>query len=235
MNEVYKHLPNLLTVFNLVSGSLSIMFLFTGDFRLACWMVGVAAVFDFLDGFMARLLKAASEIGKVLDSLADMVSFGLAPGLIIYRLISMSPDVPGSIAFLALLIPAFSAVRLAQFSVDERQSDCFIGIPTPLNALMLASFPLILFQYQDSAAITGLFSNGWFLVAVTVVTSLMLVAPVGIMALKFKSFSWGKNQVKYGLVIFAILLVIFTGYLALPLIYLIYILLSIIETKFINH
>jgi CDP-diacylglycerol---serine O-phosphatidyltransferase len=198
-------------------------------------MIGIAAIFDFLDGFAARLLKATSEIGKILDSLADMVSFGLAPGMIIFRLISISGEVPYFIAFLALLIPALSAVRLARFSIDERQSHSFIGVPTPLNALMLASFPLILLQYQDSDSILKVFSNPWFLVAVTVISSLMLVSPLGIMALKFKSFAWKQNQLKYILLLSAIILIVFFGYLALPIIYLLYIILSLFENKFTNH
>jgi len=227
-----QHIPNLITVFNLLAGCLSIIFLFSGDIILASWMIGLAAVFDFLDGFLARVLGATSDIGKVLDSLADMVYFGVAPGMILFWMIRMSGSYPDFLAYISLMIPALSAVRLAIFSSDDQQAHHFIGVPTPLNALMLASIPLVLLQYQDNEMMQQIFSNTWFLVGLTVISSLLLVAPVRIMAMKFKSFKWKENRLRFLLVLFAIVLVSLTGYLALPVLYLLYILVSFFDLRF---
>jgi len=225
-----KQLPNLVTLFNLLAGCLSVIFLFNGDMALASWMIGLAAVFDFMDGLLARLLKASSELGKVLDSLADVVSFGIAPGFIIFKLLQFSGDYPEILAYISLMIPTLSAVRLAIFSTDERQQDHFIGVPTPLNALMLASIPLILIQYQDNPVITGFFYHTWTLVAITVFSSLMLVAPIRIMAMKFKSYAWNKNRLKYFVVLISAALLVTFGYLALPAIYILFLITSILSS-----
>ena len=222
-----KHIPNSITLLNLIAGCLSAIFLLSGDVILSAWMIGLAAVFDFLDGLAARVLKATSPIGKILDSLADMVSFGLVPGLIIFRMIRMDTELPDILAYVSLLIPALSAIRLAIFSAEERDHEYFTGVPTPLNALLLASVPLILWQYRDNTVVYSIFSNTWFLVALTILSSLMLVAPVRIMALKFKTFAWPENRITYLLIFLFIILLILAGYLALPVIYLLYIILSL--------
>jgi CDP-diacylglycerol--serine O-phosphatidyltransferase len=226
-----KQLPNLLTLFNLTSGCLSIIFLFSGDIFLASWMVGVAVIFDFFDGLAARLLHASSDLGKVLDSLADMVSFGVAPGLILFRLIDISSSQPTFLTYIALIIPVFSAIRLAIFSADERQKHHFIGVPTPLNGLMLASIPLVLLQFGENTLVYIVFSNPWFLVGVVIVSSLLLVAPFRILSLKFRSTAWKDSQSIYVLALIFGVLVILLGYLAMPFFYLAYILLSFFDNQ----
>lgn len=222
-----KQLPNLVTLLNLISGCLSILFLFSGDILLASWMIGLAAVFDFLDGMAARWLNAVSGVGKVLDSLADVISFGLAPGFILLQLIRLDGEYPGFLAYIALMVPALSAVRLAIFSADDRQQYHFIGVPTPLNALMIASIPLILYQFPEGHCIHDFFSNSWFLVALAVISSLLLVAPVRIMALKFKSYQWKDNKKVYLMAVSLVLLLGFLKYLAIPVFYFLYILVSL--------
>lgn len=226
-----KQLPNLVTIFNLISGCLSILFLFSGKPELAAWMIGVAALLDFLDGMLARLLKASSELGKMLDSLADIVSFGVAPGFIMFELIRSSGNFPEILAYIALLVPALSAVRLAIFSLDNRQQYHFIGVPTPLNALMIASIPLILAQYRDDALLSGIFSSTWVLVCITAISSILLVAPLRIMALKFKTYRWRDNRLKFIVLLISVILMGGLGYLALPLIYIVFLLSSLFIKK----
>lgn len=226
-----RQIPNLVTIFNLLSGCLSVIFVFSGDILLASWMIALAAVFDFLDGFLARLLRAGSEIGKMLDSLADMVSFGIAPGMIMFRLMEVSVEAPDLVSYAALLIPAFSAIRLAIFSVDKRQAERFIGVPTPMTALLIASIPLILSQYDDAPAVFDFFSNPWILLTITVITSLMLVSPWEMMALKFKTFDFKENRSRYLFALASLALIVSLGYLALPVIYLLYIASSLVESR----
>ncbi|OZA56958.1 MAG: CDP-diacylglycerol--serine O-phosphatidyltransferase, partial [Sphingobacteriales bacterium 39-40-5] len=140
-----KHIPNSVTCLNLFSGCLGIVFAFQGNLIWASYAIVIAAVFDFFDGMLARLLKAYSDIGKELDSLADMVSFGVLPSVIIYQLFALSPQIDFGadwLSFSAFIIAVFSALRLAKFNIDTRQSENFIGLPTPANALLIASFPL---------------------------------------------------------------------------------------------
>ncbi|TND01791.1 MAG: phosphatidylserine synthase [Bacteroidetes bacterium] len=157
-------IPNLFTLGNLFCGCLGIVFAFQGDLVWTAYLVGIAAVLDFLDGFVARLLKSHSPIGKELDSLADMVTFGVLPGIVAYRMIQLCiartgveyPEgVFAYLPFIAFLIPLFSGLRLAKFNVDTRQSDSFIGVPTPANAILICSIPLIL-------GVDPMFFMGWY-------------------------------------------------------------------------
>ena len=139
MNAIKRNIPNAITCLNLLFGCIAIVYVFHNRLTDASWMIIFAAIADFFDGMAARLLKVSSPIGKELDSLADMVSFGVAPGMIIYELIGTSPY-----NWIGLLIPVFAAIRLAKFNIDTRQTFYFIGLPTPANALFIASFPLII-------------------------------------------------------------------------------------------
>jgi CDP-diacylglycerol--serine O-phosphatidyltransferase len=228
-----RHIPNFITSLNLLAGCFAVVFALTMDLRWSSWMIGIAAIFDFADGFVARFLKVQSKFGMVLDSLADVVSFGLAPGLIMYSMIKMNiipaNTFPGSaIAYSALLIPVFSALRLAKFSIDDRQSEQFLGLPTPANAILIASFPLILAYHGNPGFVTSIFHNNYLLICITVILSILLVSNIPMMALKFKSFRVEKNVPKYALIILAIILLIIFDYLAIPMIFLSYILLSVI-------
>jgi CDP-diacylglycerol--serine O-phosphatidyltransferase len=212
-----KHLPNFLTCCNLLCGCFAIVFLFEGRSIPAAYFVWAACVFDFFDGFAARLLKFSSPIGKELDSLADMVSFGLLPSLVMYFMLD---KVSGNqyIPYLAFLIAVCSALRLAIFNVDETQKDSFRGVPTPANALFITSLPLVTISWL---------SNEWVLIVITIVFSLLMVSRIELFALKFKNFSWDDNKIRFTFIALAVLLVAVFQLVALPLIILSYILLSL--------
>ncbi len=239
---IKSQIPNIITLLNLISGSISIVLALEGNLTAAAWFIGIAALFDFFDGFSARMLHVSSEIGKELDSLADVISFGLAPGMILYILLSNSASCPeviisgrNIVPFIAFLIPALSAYRLAKFNLDKRQTESFIGLPTPANALMIASFPLILSQTATLAGIgTGFFataiSNSWFLIFFILIFSYLLIAELPLMSLKFKTFKWNDNKVRYSFLIISAILLISLFYTAIPLIILIYIFISLLRT-----
>lgn len=239
---IKNHIPNFITLLNLLSGCIAIVFIFDDQLAIASYLIGLAAIFDFLDGFFARLLKAQSPIGKDLDSLADVISFGLVPGLILFKLIEYSSGISvhtGFISFLpffAFLIPLFSALRLAKFNNDERQTDVFIGLPTPANALLIASFPLILIQQTtlvgiNLVGIQSLFLILPFLVTITILLSYLLIAEIQLLSLKFKNFTWKDNKVRYILLGISCILLIILFYLAIPIIIILYILLSLFTPK----
>lgn len=215
-----RHLPNFLTCCNLLCGCFGIVFLIEGRGWSAAYFVWASCVFDFLDGFAARTLKVSSPIGKELDSLADMVSFGLLPSLVMYVLIKESTAnewLPYAGFFMAIC----SALRLAIFNVDETQKDSFRGVPTPANALFITSLPLIKefageWLYQD-----------WVLVVITLLFSLLLVSRFELFALKFRNFTWADNKVRFTFLAFSVLLIAVLNILALPLIILSYILISL--------
>lgn len=216
---------------NLLSGCISVVFAFNGNLILASWLIGVAAVFDFLDGLLARLLNARSPLGVQLDSLADVVSFGVAPGFIIFHLMQNSANLPFAIwngvspvSFIAFLVPVFSALRLAKFNIDDRQTDHFIGLPTPANALFFASLPLVIFQAGVAGHlwITSMLHNFTALLIITVVFSGLLISPIRLMAFKFKSYGMRDNMLRYAFLIIAALLFILLKFYALPLIIVVY-------------
>ncbi|MEQ8474775.1 CDP-diacylglycerol--serine O-phosphatidyltransferase [Fulvivirga sp.] len=217
--SIKKHIPNLLTSSNLVCGCLGIIYCFQGDFKLAVYLIWIAMLFDFLDGFAARLLKVSSPIGKELDSLADMVTFGVLPAILILQLIEQHET--GPIKYIALLIAVFSALRLAKFNVDDKQQSVFIGLPTPANALFLSS---LIFVFERFPA----FNQLYFLVGVAVIFSFLLVAPLELFALKFKNYAWKGNEVRFVFLLLSLISIVFLQFLALPLIILGYILLSFV-------
>lgn len=189
-------------------------------------LIWVAALFDFLDGFAARLLHVSSPIGKELDSLADVVSFGVLPGFILLRIVVDHATVsqwPLWTAIGALAIPVFSALRLAKFNVDTRQSDRFIGVPTPANALFFSAMPFI-FDRAPDWAFTWL--NPPLLLGAGLVMSLLLVSELPLFALKFKSFGWAGNEVRFGFLAFSVLALLLLQAAALPLVIIAYILSS---------
>lgn len=217
-----RHLPNFLTCCNLLCGCLGIVFLLEGRNIPAAWFVWVACVFDFFDGFAARMLKVSSPIGKELDSLADVVSFGVLPSMVMYKLLSeaSSSDV---IPFIGFMIAMFSALRLAIFNVDETQRDSFKGLNTPANTLFITSLPLLHGTVGD-----WLFQPAT-LIAITVLFSLLLVSRIEIFALKFKNFSWADNKIRFTFLGLSVLLLIIFQVAAIPLIILLYIGLSLGE------
>jgi CDP-diacylglycerol---serine O-phosphatidyltransferase len=215
-----RHIPNFLTCCNLFCGCLGIVFALKGYAFPAAYFVWIACLFDFLDGFAARILKVSSPIGKELDSLADMVSFGLLPSVVVYNML-LAADAPDLVPYLAFLIAIFSALRLAIFNLDERQSDSFRGLPTPANALLISSLPLL------TGSVAAWFHEPWVLVVLTLLSSYLLVSGIELFALKFKNFSWSDNKIRFTFLALSVLLLVALQIAAIPLIILLYIALSL--------
>jgi len=250
--NIIRHIPNTITCLNLVAGCLAVISTLSGEPLIGAFLIVLGAVFDFFDGFAARLLKVSSDIGKQLDSLADMVTFGLAPGVILLYFLSVhilaadsfepvADRFPGHvfnyifshpILLFPLLIPIFSALRLAKFNVDERQTMGFRGLPTPASALWCISVPLIQWYtpsyLPDMGAVVG---SPAFLIGSSIGLSVLMVSDIPLMAMKFKDFGWKGNELRLGFLISALVLLIILQTVALPVILLLYVLVSIIQNK----
>jgi CDP-diacylglycerol--serine O-phosphatidyltransferase len=247
-----KQIPNLFTLLNLFFGCIAIVFILqTGEslimqdggswvaqFPEKIWwgsiFIGIAAIIDFLDGFVARLFNATSAMGKQLDSLADVVSFGVAPAMILYQLLRIAyiQEDTGLDTSIMALVPAFifpcaGAYRLARFNIDKSQQFGFKGVPIPAAGLVVASFPLILFGSQ-SFELNTLFTNKWVLYAVILVLSLLMVSRLPLMALKFSDFSVKNNLPKIILLGLSVIAIVFLQWLAVPVIFILYIIVSLI-------
>lgn len=203
--NIRKNIPNTITCLNIISGCVSIFFSFKGNFTYALLAVLVAAVFDFMDGLAARTLHAYSDVGKELDSLCDVVSFGVAPAIMMVNFMILTGAVSPWVCFFPLLIAAFSALRLAKFNLDTRQSENFIGLPVPANALFLGS----LIAYADfSVNAYNSLTNVWLLPLITVVFSYLLVSEMPFFSMKLKSLGWNGNQTRYIFLILTVITVI---------------------------
>ncbi|MCD4745884.1 MAG: CDP-diacylglycerol--serine O-phosphatidyltransferase [Bacteroidales bacterium] len=238
-----KQIPNFFTLLNLLCGCIAIVAAFHHNLIISAYLIGIAAFFDFIDGVAARLLKVTSEIGKQLDSLADIVSFGVVPGIIIFVLIdnNNTPIIEignlNIIPYIAFIIPIFSALRLAKFNIDTRQTVSFIGLPTPANAILIGSFPLILNQESSFVTlnldfISFVFSNPYFLIIITILLSYLLIAEIRLFSLKFQNFKWSDNPIRYIFLGISLILICIFYYVAIPIIISLYIILSIIKTRF---
>jgi len=246
-----KHIPNLITALNMLCGTIAAIFAVQGNLIMAALFVGLGIFFDFFDGLAARALDVKSEVGLQLDSLADMITSGLVPGIVMYQLFlralpgtndpsadSWSADAASTwlewnipfVALLGLLVVAASGYRLAKFNVDERQTDSFIGLPTPANAMLILSLPLIL-VYQPHPIAVSLILNEWFLIGLTVFSCIMLNAEIPLFALKFSDWSFNKNKLRYSFIAFCLIMIFIFQFIAIPLIIASYILLSIISNK----
>lgn len=225
-------IPNLITLLNLFFGTIAVIFAVEGALTMAAFFVLLGIFFDFFDGFLARKLSVASALGLQLDSLADMVTSGLVPGLIMFQLISQS--LTGSepyvdlLPYMGLLITLGSAYRLANFNISTEQKNYFIGLPTPANALLVLSFPLIL-EYQNNEAFNSVILNAWFLLALTLISTFLLNAPVKLMALKFKTWKFSDNIEKYILLILALIFLMVFKFFGISLIIFSYLLISVIK------
>lgn len=229
--QLKQHIPNTITCGNLVSGCLSILFLTQNMPVKAALLIFMAGLFDFLDGFAARLLHAHSPIGADLDSLSDVVSFGVAPGFIMHWLMSRAqhPEITllglDLLPCLAFLLPVFSAIRLAKFNIDDTQKTSFWGLPAPGMAIFIASLPLALAQ-------TGHLKDGalgyWACLGITLIFSFMMVSRLRFFSFKMKSVKWKGNEVRWIFLIVAVAGFVVFKFLALPFILLIYIILSIL-------
>lgn len=194
--KLLKYLPNTITCLNLLSGSVAVILAFRDDFDMALAMIVLAAVFDFLDGLAARLLHAYSDIGKELDSLADTVSFGLAPSLILYNYIAgFTSGIHPYVCYIPLLIAAFSALRLAKFNLDTRQSESFLGLPVPASALFAASLAAFAGHYEYIA--NTFLANNWAIPAVSVILCALLVSELPMFSMKLKTLKWKDNAQRF--------------------------------------
>jgi CDP-diacylglycerol--serine O-phosphatidyltransferase len=230
-----KHVPNIFTCLNLFSGCIALVMVFRDRLDVAAYLVYIAVLFDFMDGMAARLLNVHSAMGKELDSLADVITFGLVPGTVLFSLLGksdlslmyVSDNFRPIFLFFPFIVTVFSAIRLAKFNIDTRQTESFIGLPTPANTLLIASLPLIL--QHDTFHLASLILNPYFLVIATIVLSYLLVAELPLFALKFKTFEWKKNKYQYILLASAVILILVFYYVAIPLIVLLYLFLSLIR------
>ena len=236
-----KHIPNFITLLNLLSGTIAVMLAVQNQLELAALFVFLGIVFDFFDGFAARMLKVSSELGVQLDSLADMVTCGVVPGIVMFQLLNdstgtgwatiMATDMPASwLPYVGLLIPMASAYRLAKFNIDERQTDSFIGLPTPANALLILSLPLIV-AYQNNDLMNTVIYNPWFLVVLSVVSSYMLNAENPLFSLKIKTLAFQPNAHRYSFLLLSVVLLILLWFAAIPLIIVMYVLMSLFMQK----
>jgi len=241
-----RFIPNIFTSLNLLCGCIAVLFVVSGDFVATAIFIVLGIVFDFLDGFFARLLKIQSQVGVHLDSLADMITSGLAPGLILVQLLSISiggeiidlnsifskSDMNLSqielIPLIGLLIVVASGYRLAKFNVDERQTDSFIGLPTPANAIFIFSLPLIL-EFQNSELIESIILNKWVLIAITLISCILLNSEIRLFSLKFKSFGFKENFIRYLFLTLCLISLIILKYIAIPIIIVLYIVLSLFQ------
>jgi CDP-diacylglycerol--serine O-phosphatidyltransferase len=234
MNEIKKHIPNALTCGNLICGVFGILYVFKGELITASVLIGIALTCDWLDGFIARLLNVSSPIGKELDSLADMVTFGVLPAFMMLKLIEGSCTTGTCTIglggfykpYIAFTLAVFSALRLAKFNVDTRQSHSFIGVPTPANGMVIASLPLIM-MYQPEISKYIIQFN--ILVIYSITMSYLLVAELPLFALKFKNFNWDENQIKYIFLIVSVILLIILKFVAIPVIIFLYISISVAQ------
>lgn len=223
-----KHIPNFITCLNLFSGCMACLAAIESQFLQAFLWIILAAVFDFLDGMAARALKAYSPMGKELDSLADMVSFGIAPGFIVFfalrpliAFLPLSEYIP--YAYAAFLIPVFSALRLAKFNIDERQTDSFIGMPTPANTLFWASAIVGTYPYAAEHPV----GYATAVLLLVVIFSLLLVSEIPMFSLKVKNLSWKDNQIRYILIACALCLILLLGWSGIAATILLYLLISL--------
>ncbi len=219
--KLLRHLPNAMTCGNLLCGCIGIVLAMRGHLDKAAWLILLAGVLDFGDGFVARLVKVSGPFGKELDSLADVVTFGVLPSVIVFQLMWFQNL--GVISYSAFLIAVLAALRLARFNIDTRQSDQFIGVPVPANTLLIAAFPLME-RYQPQ--FDGLWKNDIFLGAL-IAFSFFMVSEIPLLALKFKSFRWADNRTKFSFLLASALLLLFLQFAAIPLIIVLYIAVSL--------
>ena len=243
-----KHIPNIITLLNLFCGCIALFYAVHGVFEMVALFVFLGIIFDFFDGFAARLLNVKSELGLQLDSLADMVTSGVVPGMVMFKLLEMATlggwnsglssgnttstiwhgfelSAIGLLPLLGFIITLASAYRLAKFNIDENQADSFIGLPTPANTLLIISLPLIL-MYHNNDILNSIILNQWFLIGLSLLSAFLMNSKLELFALKFKNWSFQDNAMRYTFLVISIILLATLKYMAVPAIILLYILLS---------
>jgi CDP-diacylglycerol--serine O-phosphatidyltransferase len=235
--SIKLNLPNFFTCCNLFSGCIASVLIFRNRLDLAAYFVLLAAVFDLLDGMAARKNSIGSAFGKELDSLADMLSFGFVPGAMMFKLLqhsNMSSYFHSEIfirflQFIPFIITVFSALRLAKFNLDIRQTDHFIGLPTPANTILIISLPLILKQFPGRY--DAIILNAYFIIITSIICSLLLISELNLFSLKFKTKGIKENSFQYLLIVCALILFPILLYASIPIIIVLYILLSFIQNR----
>jgi len=234
-----KHVPNFITLLNLFCGCVAAVFAVWNQLEIAAMFVALGIFFDFFDGLAARVLDVKSELGLQLDSLADMVTSGLVPGIVMFQLLGMSQtggwnldtyslisskglNLNSVLPFVGFIVTLASGYRLAKFNLDENQVSSFVGLPTPANALLILSLPLILF-YHSSAILSDIILNQWFLIGLTLVSAFLLNCNLPLFALKFKNWSFKDNALRYVFLTVSLVLLITMQFLAVPIIILFYV------------
>ena len=243
-----RHIPNLITLMNVFCGCVATVFAVLNQLDLAAFFVFLGIIFDFFDGLAARVLDVRSELGLQLDSLADVITSGLVPGIVMFQLLGMSllggwnvdmstqaQDATfwvglkvAPLPFLGFLITLASAYRLAKFNIDENQVSSFIGLPTPANALLIVSLPLILL-YQNNDFLNDIILNQWFLIGLTLLSAFLLNSRIELFSLKFKNWGFQDNALRYVFIVVSLVLLITLKFLAVPLIIAFYVLSSLIS------
>ena len=242
--QIKKHIPNTITLLNLASGLLAVIAIFKGYYDEAFIFVSLGIFFDFWDGFFARKFNVSGELGLQLDSLADMVTSGVVPGLMLFKLfenIQMDSASPyfltdetwymGFVPYLGFIVTLASAYRLAKFNIDTRQTDSFIGLPTPANALLIMSIPMIEYAGSFDWLVTALY-NPFVLLGITVLSAYLLNAEIPLFSLKVKDFSLAHNKIQILFLAVSVVLLLLLSFTALPVIILFYVLLSVVNNKF---
>ena len=235
--KIKKHIPNLITLGNLFCGTIATIYAVQADFVFAGLFVILGIVFDFFDGFAARLFKVSGELGKQLDSLADMVTSGVVPGIIMLKLIEVNTINASNsffdnsiigISLVGLVLTLGACYRLAKFNIDTRQSDSFIGLPTPAMSLFVISLPLIQ-EYSNIEFALNLITNNYFLITITILLTYLMNAQLPLFSLKFKDYTIKNNLIKYVFLIASLLMIVFLQYISIPLIIIVYVVLSVIS------
>lgn len=245
-----RYIPNFITLLNLFSGCIALVFAVYGNFIAAAIFVLLGIFFDFFDGLLARKLNVQSPLGIQLDSLADLVTSGVVPGIIMYKLISLTIDVPdystysdswnsvfhwqgfkmSVLPLIGFFITLASAYRLAKFNLDEDQQSFFKGLPVPANTLVILSLPLIL-EYQNNDVMNSIIINKWFLIGLTLLSCYLLNSNIKLFALKFKDWSFKNNATRYIFLIISVVMLIVLHFAAIPLVIVLYIILSVLDRK----
>lgn len=222
-----RFIPNILTLLNLLCGVVATILASQNQLLVAVYFILLGIFFDFFDGFFARVLKVSGDLGKQLDSLADVVTSGVAPSVILIQLLSDTGNVSyyKPYVFIALIFAAASAYRLAKFNLDTKQTNSFVGLPTPAATVVVVSLPLIL-EFGGLPFINNLIINKWFLIGLTIILSYLMHANIKLMALKFKDFSFVNNKIKYLFLLVSLVLLLLFKVIAIPLIIIVYVLFS---------
>ncbi|MBF01534.1 CDP-alcohol phosphatidyltransferase family protein [Flavobacterium coralii] len=236
-----KHVPNIITLLNLTAGLVALVYAFDTNLQMAFIWVCIGIFLDFWDGFFARILNAQSKIGLQLDSLADMVTSGVVPGVVMYKMLeniyelseTYAPDnfYMNLLPYIGFIITIGSCYRLAKFNVDTRQTDSFIGLPTPANALLIISLPVILNHSDGTGFVFDMLSNPYVLVGISLLSAFLLNAEIPLFSLKVKYFNWETNKIQIFFLVLSVLLLFFFQYLGIPLIILSYVILSVFNNK----